>query len=178
MIKIIKTHTVWFFKFFEYTPMYMFDYKRFRVQNLLALRTGDALKVIEYYWKSSYKIHQYMLPRAFVSGVFTSCYDKLGLSRLGFTHPTFRMRGGRFNRLCHRGDVCKRNRGSIISMIPQKYIKKSNFIWWNKIRQEVHSGSCFSQTFLLDSVRSHIIAEASLIYIWMCPVEGRNFTPQ
>lgn len=93
MIKIIKTHTVWFFKFFEYTPMYMFDYKRFRVQNLLALRTGDALKVIEYYWKSSYKIHQYMLPRAFVSGVFTSCYDKLGLSRLGFTHPTFRMRG-------------------------------------------------------------------------------------
>ena len=46
--------------------------------------------------------------RAFGSGTVTTCffYD-LGLSRLRFEHPTFRLRGERSNPLCHHcGPIC------------------------------------------------------------------------
>ena len=35
-------------------------------------------------------------------GAVTTCFNDLGLSRLGFEHPTFRMRGEHCNRLPHR----------------------------------------------------------------------------
>ena len=38
---------------------------------------------------------------AFGSGAVTICFNDLGLSRLGFEHPTFRLRGERSNRLRH-----------------------------------------------------------------------------
>ena len=38
---------------------------------------------------------------AFSSGAITTCFSDLGLSRLGFEHPAFRMRDERPNRLCH-----------------------------------------------------------------------------
>ena len=40
--------------------------------------------------------------QAFGSGVVTTCFYDLCLSRLGFEHPTFRIRGERCNRLRHR----------------------------------------------------------------------------
>ena len=36
------------------------------------------------------------------SGAVTNCFYDLGLSRLLFEHPTFRLRGERSNPLCHR----------------------------------------------------------------------------
>ena len=39
--------------------------------------------------------------RAIGSGIVTTCFNDLGLSQLGFEHPTFRMRGKRSNRLRH-----------------------------------------------------------------------------
>ena len=36
------------------------------------------------------------------SGAVTTCFYDLGLPRLGFEHPTFRLRGERSNPLCHR----------------------------------------------------------------------------
>ena len=38
------------------------------------------------------------------SGGVTTCLNDLGLSRLGFKHPTFRLRGERSNLLRHSGD--------------------------------------------------------------------------
>ena len=40
--------------------------------------------------------------RAFSSGAVTTCFYDSGLSRLGFKHPTFRLRGQRSNPLRHR----------------------------------------------------------------------------
>ena len=40
--------------------------------------------------------------RAFSSGAVTTCFYDLHLSRLGFEHPTFRLRGQRSNPLRHR----------------------------------------------------------------------------
>ena len=37
------------------------------------------------------------LCRAFGSGAVTTCFNDLGLSRLGFEHPTIRLRGERSN---------------------------------------------------------------------------------
>ena len=51
--------------------------------------------------------------RAFGSSAVTICLNDLGLSRLGFKHPTFRLRGERFNLLRHR-------RGSMINIICAK----------------------------------------------------------
>ena len=42
--------------------------------------------------------------RAFSSGAVTSCFYDLGLSRLGFENPTFRLRGQRSNPVRHRRD--------------------------------------------------------------------------
>ena len=42
---------------------------------------------------------------AFSSVDITTCFYDLGLSWLGFEHPTFRLRGERFNPLRHRNDV-------------------------------------------------------------------------
>ena len=39
---------------------------------------------------------------AFGSGAVTTCFYDLGLSRLGFEHPTFPLRGKRSNRLHHQ----------------------------------------------------------------------------
>ena len=39
---------------------------------------------------------------AFGSAAVTTCFNDLGLSRLGFEHPTFRLRGKRSNLLRHR----------------------------------------------------------------------------
>ena len=41
--------------------------------------------------------------RAFDSRNVTTCFYDVCLSRLGFEHPTFRIRGKRSNRLNHRG---------------------------------------------------------------------------
>ena len=46
----------------------------------------------------------------FDSGAVTTCFNDWGLSRLGFEHPTFRLRGERSNPLRHR-------RGSIFVVI-------------------------------------------------------------
>ena len=53
--------------------------------------------------------------RALSSGAVTTCFKDWGLSRLGFKHPTFRLRGEYSNQLRHRGglylvkgDVCFR----------------------------------------------------------------------
>ena len=44
--------------------------------------------------------------RAFRSGAVTTCFYDLGLSRLGFEHPTFRLQGQRSNRLRYcRGEI-------------------------------------------------------------------------
>ena len=43
--------------------------------------------------------------RAFGSGAVTTCFYDLGLSRLGFEHLTFYIRGERSNWLRHRGGV-------------------------------------------------------------------------
>ena len=40
--------------------------------------------------------------QAFSRGAVTTCFYDLGLSRLGFEHPTFRLRGERSNPLPHR----------------------------------------------------------------------------
>ena len=40
--------------------------------------------------------------RVLSSGAVITCFYDLGLSRLGFEHPTFRLRGLRSNRLRHR----------------------------------------------------------------------------
>ena len=44
--------------------------------------------------------------KAFDKGPVTTCFYDLGLSRLGFEHPIFRMRGQRSNPLRHRHDKC------------------------------------------------------------------------
>ena len=47
--------------------------------------------------------------RAFGNGAVTTCLNDLGLLRLGFDHPTFRLRRERSNRLRHRlgWETCK-----------------------------------------------------------------------
>ena len=45
--------------------------------------------------------HSYLLPRL-SSGAVTTCFNDLGLSRLGFEHPTFRLWGERSKSQCHR----------------------------------------------------------------------------
>ena len=44
--------------------------------------------------------------QAFSSGAVTTCFYDLGLSRLGFEHPTFRLRGQRSSLLRHRRGFC------------------------------------------------------------------------
>ena len=47
--------------------------------------------------------------QAFSSGAVTTCFYNLGLSQLGFKHPTFRLWGQYSNPLCHSrgGCLCK-----------------------------------------------------------------------
>ena len=47
--------------------------------------------------------------RAFISGTATTWFYDLGLSRLGFEHPTFRLRGKRLNQLRHHRGFQIRN---------------------------------------------------------------------
>ena len=63
---------------------------------------------------------------AFTSGVATTCFLPLGLSRLGFKHPTFRLWGERSNPLSH-------HRGAL--SYGRSYKKKigNNAVWF-KIR--------------------------------------------
>ena len=49
--------------------------------------------------------HSHLL-QAYGSGAVTTCFPDLGLSWLGFEHPTFRMQGERSNRLCPRDGFC------------------------------------------------------------------------
>ena len=72
-----------------------------------------------YWWRAS-KCYLYLALMAIEQWGFVSvptCYDRLavttcfydlGLSRFGFGHPTFRMRGERSNRLRHRDGATKR----------------------------------------------------------------------
>ena len=53
--------------------------------------------------------------RAFSSVVVPTCFYDLGLSRLGFEHPTFRFRGQRSKPLYHR-------RGFIIYALSLRYV--------------------------------------------------------
>ena len=48
------------------------------------------------------------VPTCYNTEAVTTCFYDLGLSRLGFGHPTFRMQGERSNRLRHRGGATKR----------------------------------------------------------------------
>ena len=54
-------------------------------------------------WSSLRTRDTHIYRRAIRSGAFSTCFYDLGLSRLGFEHPTFRMRDKRSNRLYHRG---------------------------------------------------------------------------
>ena len=47
----------------------------------------------------------YTYCQAFGSETVTTCLNELDLSRLEFEHPTFRLRGERFNSLRHRCDL-------------------------------------------------------------------------
>ena len=53
--------------------------------------------------KRKHKNHVTLTPIAehFGSGAVTTCFNDLGLSQLGFEHPTFCLRGKRSNPLCH-----------------------------------------------------------------------------
>ena len=53
-------------------------------------------------WSSpkTHDTHTYC--RVFCGGAVTTCFNTLGLSRLEFGHPTFRLRGEHSNLLCHR----------------------------------------------------------------------------
>ena len=53
-------------------------------------------------WSSPRTRDTYIYCRAFNSGSVTNCFYDLSLLRLGFEHPTFRLQGERYNRLCHR----------------------------------------------------------------------------
>ena len=57
--------------------------------------------VIHLYWSSSKTRDTHTLCRAFSCGAVTTCKHHLRLSRLGFEHPPFRIRGKRSNRLRH-----------------------------------------------------------------------------
>ena len=74
---------------------------------------------IHYWWRAS-KCYLYSalmaieqwgflsVPTCYDSVAVTTCFYDLGLSRLGFGHPTFRMQGERSNRLRHRDGATKR----------------------------------------------------------------------
>ena len=57
------------------------------------------------------------LCRAFGSGAVTSCFNDLGLSQLGFEHPTFRMWGERSYQLRHRSGPIQCETEEIIKFI-------------------------------------------------------------
>ena len=52
-------------------------------------------------WSSPRTRYTHTYRRVFSSGAVTTCFYDLGLSRLGFEHPTFRLRGQRSNPLRH-----------------------------------------------------------------------------
>ena len=53
-------------------------------------------------WSSQMTRDFHTYCRAFSNGAVTTCFYDVGPSRLGFEHPTFRLRDQRFNRLRHR----------------------------------------------------------------------------
>ena len=62
--------------------------------------------------KRKHENHVTLTPIAerFGSGAVTACFNDLGLSQLGFEHPTFCLRGKRSNPLRHRrGEIFEYN---------------------------------------------------------------------
>ena len=58
-------------------------------------------------WSSPRTRDTYTYSRVFIRGAVTTCFYGLVLSRLGFEHPTFRLRGERSHPLRHRQDGCR-----------------------------------------------------------------------
>ena len=56
-------------------------------------------------WHQASVYNTHTLIRAFDSGAVTTCFQDLGLWRLGFKHPTFRFRNEQSNPLRHRRGV-------------------------------------------------------------------------
>ena len=68
--------------------------------------------------------------RAFSSGTATTCFYELGLSRLGFEHPTFRLRGQRSNPQSQRRDFLKSIQHIIYNFIDNKCISYNNIAYF------------------------------------------------
>ena len=66
-----------------------------RINNECKIHTGHSLIMVIF--EDSRYISTYC--RAFGCGAVTTCFYDLGLLRLGFEHPTFRLRGIRSNPL-------------------------------------------------------------------------------
>ena len=83
-----------FFIHMETSPLLMKGCKFCRV-------TPTLTRIINLLWSSLRTRDTHTYCRAFSSGAVTTYFYDLGLSRLGFQHPSFRLRGERFNPLRH-----------------------------------------------------------------------------
>ena len=78
------------------------------------------------------------IAKRFFGWAVTICFNDLGLSRLGFEHPTFRLRGERSNRLRHRRGFGITEGGLRMFSIPRNTLTdnssrlRTNFFFQNK----------------------------------------------
>ena len=82
------------------------------------------------------------VPTCYDSVAVTTCFYNLGLSRLGFGHPTFRMQGERSNRLRHRDGATKR----VFSINSVKSVRMTTVILTIEMLLD-RKGSCQIKTF-------------------------------
>ena len=83
-----------------------------------ATPTTTCTQDIRLYWSSPRTRDTHTYYRAFSSGAVTTCFYKLGLSRLRFEHTTFRLRDQRSYPLRHRRGHQGWRRSSIWLIVP------------------------------------------------------------
>ena len=99
---------------------------------------------------------------AFGSGAVTTCFNDLGLSRLEFEHPTFRLRGERSNR---RGNLDRKRK------FGQKKKLKSNLIMFPIILQLCRGIDQVINSWFIIGVpytQTAVIRSANVGIFWQC----------
>ena len=120
------------------TPLLMEDFKFWPIlgshghwaARVLKRATPTVILGIPRLWSSPRTHDAYICCRAFGSEAVNKCFNDLGLSRLGFKHPTFCMRGVRSNQLRLRGGQSTSIKGKRGNQHEYRgYIYVFNWIW-------------------------------------------------
>ena len=107
-------------------------------------------------WSSQRTCDTHTCCRAFSRGAVTAWFYDLDLSRLGFEHPTFRMRGKRSNRLRHRrGNIYSIGKYCWLNLLA--YLKFLRPIAWI-LNHKIHDAPTIFQLFKFVSLNFRLIS--------------------